>query len=54
MKVGTDVVAIRLKPSVTSYKAFVLKTAKALNDHGPASSKAKPNKLVLSLTNLGV
>jgi hypothetical protein len=45
--------AIRLKPSVTDYATFVATTSKVLGTTGPASRKTKPNKLVLSVANLG-
>lgn len=45
--------AIRLKPSVTDYTTFVATTSKVLGTTGPASRKTRPNKLVLSVANLG-
>ncbi len=45
--------AIRLKPSVADYATFVATTSKVLGTTGPASQKTKPNKLVLSVANLG-
>lgn len=45
--------AIRLKPSVTDYATFVATTSKVLGTTGPASRKTRPNKLVLSVANLG-
>jgi hypothetical protein len=45
--------AIRLKPSVTDYATFVATTSKVLGTTGPASQKTRPNKLVLSVANLG-
>ena len=44
---------IRLKPSVTDYATFVATTSKVLGTTGPASRKTRPNKLVLSVANLG-
>lgn len=45
--------AIRLKPSVTDYATFVATTSKVLGTTGSASRKTRPNKLVLSVANLG-
>ena len=48
-----EIKAIRLKPSATDYATFVRTTADAMGLTGPDASKTKPNKLLLSLANLG-
>ena len=47
-----EVKAIRLKPSATDYATAARTTADAMGLTGPITSKAKPNKLLLSLANL--
>ncbi|MCB1234102.1 MAG: hypothetical protein KDM91_03425 [Verrucomicrobiae bacterium] len=43
---------IRLKTSSTDYLTYVRATTKVLGTTGPAASKTKPNKRLLSLANL--
>ena len=44
---------IRLRPSSSDYATFARTTARVLGKSVPSKSELKPNKLLLSLLNLG-